>query len=67
MYLSFFVLGGFRNQKWSKENWFLEKSFRRNAVNISVFCFLRLVAMEDAIFEFVAIYGVLCMCFLNTL
>ena len=31
------------------------------------FCFLRLVAMEDAIFEFVAIYGVLCMCFLKTL
>ena len=31
------------------------------------FCFLRLVAMEDAIFEFVAIYGVLSMCFLKTL
>ena len=31
------------------------------------FSFLRLAAMEDAIFEFVAIYGVLCMCFLKTL
>ena len=46
---------------------FLKKSLRRNAVNIGVFAFLWLAAMEDAIFEFAAIYGVLCMRFLKTL
>ena len=46
---------------------FLKKSLRRNAVNIGAFAFLWLAAMEDAIFEFAAIYGVLCMRFLKTL
>ena len=63
-YPSLVVLGGFRSQKWSKKNLLLEKSLRRNAVNISVFA---LVAMESVIFEFVGIYGVSCMCFHKTL
>ena len=36
-YPPLFVLGGFRSQKRSKKNIFLEKSLRRNAVNSSVF------------------------------
>ena len=36
-------LGGFRSQKWSKKKRFLEKSFRRNAVNIGVFAFCGLL------------------------
>ena len=62
-YPPFFVVGGFRRQKLSKKSMFFLKSLRRNAVNINVFAFFLLVAMEDASFEFVAIYGVLCMRF----
>ena len=38
-YPPLFVLGGFRSQKLSKNSIFLEKSLRRNAVNIGVFAF----------------------------
>ena len=62
-----FVLGGFRSQKLSKKNVFLEKTLLGNVVNSSVFACFYLLAMEDVIFEFVAIYDVLCMCFLKTL
>ena len=44
-----------------KRTCFLKKTLRRNSVNISVFVFLRLVAMKSVIFEFVGIYDVLCM------
>ena len=46
---------------------FFEKIIAQKRCKYRCFCFLWLVAMEDAIFEFVAIYGVLCMCFLKTL
>jgi len=58
---------GSKAKNCPKTAFFLKKSLRRNAVNTGLFCFLWLVVMEDAIFEFVAIYGVLCMCVLKTL
>ena len=58
--------GRLQKPKIVKKKRFLEKSLRRRC-KYQCFCFLRLVAMEDAIFEFVAIYGLLCMCFLKTL
>ena len=45
---------------------FFEKIIAQKRCKYQCFCFLRLVAMEDAIFEFVAIYGVLCMFSKNT-
>ena len=60
------VLGGFRSQKLSKKKRFLEKILAKKRCKYQCFCSLRLVAMQDAIFEFVAIYGVLCMRFLKT-
>ena len=61
-------LGGFRSQKLSKKSmFFLKNHCAETLYKYRCFCFLRLVAMEDAIFEFVAIYGVLGMCFLKTL
>ena len=46
---------------------FFPKIIAQKRCKYQCFCFFLLVAMGDASFEFVAFYGVLCMCFLKTL
>ena len=45
---------------------FFGKIIAQKRCKYQCFCFLRLVAMESVIFEFVGIYGVSCMCFHKT-
>ena len=62
-----FVFGKLQKPKVVQKEHFIEKLIAQKRCKYRCFCFLWLVAMEDAIFEFVAIYGVLCMCLLKTL
>ena len=57
--------GRLQKAKIVQKEHFFPKIIAQKRCKYQCFCFFLLVAMGDASFEFVAIYGVLCMCFVR--